>query len=123
WGTAQTMTARDANAALSGYRQDAESYHDFLHALGGKDVREARLTPAGTSVVSGTAVLYDSEVGQSWVLVLARAPGMTGKANVTLSAPDGRIINMFPMPFDERRDGSSCLVTGANIASFNAVRL
>jgi hypothetical protein len=123
WGTAQTMSASDANSALAGYRRDAESYHTFLHALGGKDVREARLTPAGTGLVSGTAVLYDSEVGQSWVLVLARAPGMTGKANVTLSAPDGRIINMIPMTFDVDGDASSWLVTGANIASFNAVRL
>lgn len=123
WGAAQTMSANDAHAALAGYQQDAASYHAFLHALGGKDVRVATLRPSGTSVVTGTAVLYDSDIGQSWVLVLARAPGMTGKANVTLSAPDGRTIPMFPMTFDERGDASSWLVTSANIGPFNAVRL
>ena len=42
--------------------------------LGGTAVRTATLTPQPGSAVTGTAVLYDSDVGQSWVLVLARQP-------------------------------------------------
>ncbi|HEY1331459.1 MAG TPA: zf-HC2 domain-containing protein [Actinomycetota bacterium] len=123
WGANQSSSAHDARSALTGYQHDADSYRRFLDALGGRDVRVAPLQASGDSLVSGTAVFYDSDEGQSWVLVLARAPGMTGKANVALSTPDGRTIKMFPMMFDERGDGSSWLVTSADISDFNSVQL
>ena len=123
WGTGMAMSARHARVALAAYQRDAESYRAFLSALGGTDVRVAKLQARGTSVVSGTAVLYDSDIGQSWVLVLARAPGMTGNADVALTGADGRTIKLFPMKFDERGDGSSWLVTSASIGGFDRVTL
>ena len=69
-------------------------------------------------------MLYDSDVGQSWVLVLARRPSAAGKAFVSISAPDGsKPLKMFPIVFDERGEGSSWLVTSADISTFNHVQV
>src|SRR2546429_4580032 len=57
------------------FQADATSYQQFLHALGGKDVRVATLAARGSQVIQGSAVLYDSDRGQSWALVMAHAPG------------------------------------------------
>jgi hypothetical protein len=123
WGSAAQMSANHRASDLARYQTDAAKYRRFLGALGGRDVREALLAPQGGSVVQGTAILYDSDIGQSWVLVLARGAGETGEATVTLTSTDGRTIKLFPMKFDARGDGSSWLVTSANISRFNGVRV
>ncbi len=123
WGVSQRMTAQRSVAALRGYQRNAEAYQRFLQALGGRDVRVARLKPQGTSVVTGSAVLYDSDTGQSWVLVLARAPGPQQPMTVTMSTASGRTIRIGQMRFDARGDGSIWLVTSANLADFRVVRL
>jgi Putative zinc-finger len=104
-------------------RQDAASYQQFLHALGGRDVRVGVLRPTTKTVVDGTAVMYDSDRGQSWALVLVKAPGYTGKIGVTLASRDGRTIRMFPVEIDANGEGSSWLVTASDLSSFSLVRL
>ena len=84
----------------------------------------ATLSPRAWSAVTGTAVLYDSDVGQSWVLVLARRPVGSGKAFVTIGSPDGgKPLKLFAIQFDERGDGSTWLVTSADISRFDHVEL
>src|SRR5713226_2998532 len=117
WGGLATAHERDL-------RLDATSYRQFLQALGGKDVRVASLTGHGTVVVEGSAVMYDSDKGQSWVLVMARAPGYSGgPLMVTLSSRDGRSIKLHPLQIDAEGDGSTWLVTSADIHRFNGVQL
>jgi Putative zinc-finger len=124
WGTGAQRSANSRGHALIAIGDDAKAYQDFLHTLGGKAVRTATLTPEPGSAVTGTAVLYDSDVGQSWVLVLARQPVPDGKAFVTISSPDGgKPLRLFPLQFDERGEGSSWLVTSADISLFNHVEL
>lgn len=123
WGSVAQMSANHSASEVAGYQADAGKYRDFLSSLGGRDVREALLASQGGSVVQGTAILYDSDIGQSWVLVLAREAGATGEATVTLSSTDGRTIKLLPMKFDSRGDGSSWLVTSANISRFDRVQV
>jgi len=123
WGSAAQMSANRSASDVARYQTDAGKYRQFLGALGGRDVREALLAPQSGSVVQGTAILYDSDIGQSWVLVLARGAGATGEATVTLTSTDGRTIKLFPIKFDARGDGSSWLVTSANISRFDRVRV
>jgi hypothetical protein len=124
WGANATRSAHTSQQAIAAIRGDANAYRTFLHTLGGKAVRTATLTPQPGSAVTGTAVLYDSDIGQSWVLVLARQPSSGGKAFVTISAPDGsKPLKLFPITFDERGEGSSWLVTSADISKFNHVEL
>src|SRR5437762_2803734 len=76
------------------------------------------------SAVTGTAVLYDSDIGQSWVLVLARRASPGGKAFVTISSPDGgKPLKLFPIAFDDRGEGSSWLVTSADISKFDHLQV
>jgi Putative zinc-finger len=112
-----------AQTRANGFHQDAVSYQHLLHALGGRDVRVGVLAPTGTTVVDGTAVVYDSDRGQSWCLVLVKAPGYQGNIDVTLSSSNGRSIHMFPIQIDSGGEGSSWLVTGADLSSFSLVRL
>jgi Putative zinc-finger len=123
WGVSERTTAQHSVAALRGYQGNAEAYQRFLQALGGRDVRVARLQPQETSLVTGSAVLYDSDTGQSWVLVLARASGPHQRMTVTLSSASGRTIRLGEMRFDAHGDGSIWLVTSANLAQFRVVRL
>jgi hypothetical protein len=105
------------------FREDATSYRAFLGALGGTDVRVGRLEAANGLSLEGSAVLYDSDRGQSWVLVLARSPGFAGEVTVTLEG-SGRIIKLpFAMKFDADGDGAAWMVTAANLSSFNRVIL
>jgi hypothetical protein len=116
WGTvAQSNAGR--------FRADSQSYQQFLHALGGKDVRVATLSARTSQVIEGSAVLYDSDRGQSWALVMAHVPGYSGPLAVVLSAPDGRTIALHSMALDSNGEGSTWLVTAANISSFKTVRL
>jgi Putative zinc-finger len=116
WGMSQ------ANVA-SQYEVSATKYEAFLHALGGKNVRVGVIKPSTSQSVSGSAVVYESDVQQSWVLILVRAPGMTGEANVELSSDDGRTIDMHPLEFSAGGESSSWLVTSANLQSFDTVTI
>ena len=89
WGANAPAPRTGRKTPLAAIQDDANAYQTFLHSLGGKAVRTATLTPQPGSAITGTAVLYDSDIGQSWVLVLARQPTSGGKAFVTISAPDG----------------------------------
>jgi predicted anti-sigma-YlaC factor YlaD len=116
WGTSQ---ARIANR----YEGSAAKYEAFLHALGGKNVRVGVVRPAGSQDLSGSAVVYDSDVQQSWVLLLVRAPGLTGAADVELSSSNGRTIPMRPLEFADGGEASSWLVTSSNLQPFDRVTI
>jgi anti-sigma factor RsiW len=116
WGMSQ------ANVA-SHYEASATKYEAFLHALGGKNVRVGVVQPSTSQSVSGSAVVYDSDVEQSWVLILVRAPGMTGEADVRLSSASGRTIEMHPLEFSAGGESSSWLVTSANLQAFDTVTI
>ena len=68
--------------------------------------------------------LYDSDKGQSWIMVLAHATGFSDPVTVTLQAPGGREITVpFPLKFDSSGEGWTAMVTGANVSSFNHIVL
>jgi len=113
-----------AQARAGRFHEDAASYQQFLHALGGKEVRVVTLHPNGDQILDGSAILYDSDKGQSWVLVILRAPGMSQPMRVTLASPDGRSIRMpFPLQPDAEGEGSTWLITSTDISRFTQVRL
>ena len=112
-----------AQSNASRFRADAQSYQQFLHALGGKDVRVASLTARTGQVIQGSAVLYDSDRGQSWALVMAHAPGYSGSLQVVLSSQQGRMIALHSLELDANGEGSTWLVTAADISSFRTVQL
>jgi hypothetical protein len=116
WGMTQASVA-------DRYERSASKYEAFLNTLGGKNVRVGVVRSNGAQQIEGSAVLYDSDVEQSWVLILVRAPGMTGEADVTLSAPSGRTIPMHPLDFSEGGESSSWLVTSADIEPFDSVTI
>jgi hypothetical protein len=101
----------------------ASKYESFLEVLGGDNVRVGELEAAGPQSLEGSVVIYDSHVGQSWVLVLARAPGRSGEANVTMRTPSGRTIDLHPMEFGGGGEASTWLVTPADLGGFEQVNL
>lgn len=105
------------------YREDAASYRGILGALGGKDFRVGRILGSPGVTIDGTVVLYDSDGGQSWVMVLAKAPGMTEDVTVTLTGGGRSIAIPFPLHFDENGEGWTGLVTAANLTMFDGVSL
>jgi len=124
WAAGAQRAADRNGSTVAALRPYATQYQQFLSSLGGKDVRVGVLKPLGGSGIQGTAVLYDSDVGQSWVLVLARQAGGHGTLNVTISSPaGGPPIKMFPLKFDAHGEGSTWLVTSADISSYTHVVL
>jgi hypothetical protein len=112
-----------AQGNASRFHEDAASYRAFLGALGGKDVRVGPLDATGGLAVEGSAVVYDSDRGQSWVLVLARSPGYADEVTVSLEG-SGHSINLpFPMKFDADGDGAAWMVTAADLSGFDRVIL
>jgi hypothetical protein len=105
------------------WHQDAVTYQRFLHALGGHDVRVGVLQPRSHLALDGSAIVYDSDRGQSWALVLVRAPGFAGSLNVTLVSTDGHSIPMHPITMDQDGEGSTWMVTSADLSSFRSIRL
>ncbi|HEY7756298.1 MAG TPA: anti-sigma factor [Actinomycetota bacterium] len=116
WGVIATVEASRLEDA-------AEKYETFLGVLGGEDVRVGELRSAGSQDLQGSVVIYDSKVGQSWVLVLVRAPGWEGTANVTLVADDDRTIDLHPMEFGAGGEASTWLVTASNLSGFDTVNV
>lgn len=116
WGMSQAGVA-------DRYERSAAKYEAFLHALGGKNVRVGVVRPAGDEQIDGSAVVYDSDVQQSWVLVLVRAPGLSGEADVRLSSSTGKTIPMHPLVFADGGEASSWLVTSSNLEAFDTVTI
>ncbi len=116
WGASQARVA-------DRYELAATKYDAFLQALGGKNVRVGVIRPTGSQQIEGSAVLYDSDVEQSWVLILVRAPGMSGQARVRLSSPGGRTIEMHPLEFSDGGESSSWLVTSSDLQPFDRVTI
>jgi len=112
--------AVSASTSASRFREKAEAYQQFLDALGGREVRVASLHGTNGRQVDGSAILYDSDVGQSWVLVLVRSPGATGKAKVVLRSPAGR-IDMHETEFSPEGSTDAWLVTHNDISDYNRV--
>ena len=102
---------------------DAEKYASFLRVLGGENVRVGELRAERSQSVEGSVVIYDSNVGQSWVLVLSRAPGWSGTANVTMRSPAGATIDLHPMEFGQGGDAATWLVTSSDISRFDRVNV
>ena len=116
WAGLATVRANRSEAA-------AAKYEAFLGALGGESVRVGELRASGSQALQGSVVIYDSNVGQSWVLVLCRAPGWSGSANVTLVSADGETVDLRPMEFSEGGEGSTWLVTSSDLQRFERVNL
>ena len=123
WGAIEHRNADRVRADSVRSASDAASYRLFLHALGGRDVRVVTFRPRSDVVVEGSAVLYDSDQGQSWVLVMARVPGYIGPLAVSLSSPDGHAISLQTLHIEGEGDGATWLVTSADISTFRTVTL
>jgi Putative zinc-finger len=116
WGAVATVQAERLEHA-------ADKYEALLGALGGEDVRVGELRAAGSQDLQGSVVIYDSTVGQSWVLVLCRAPGWEGTANVTMVAEGERTIDLRPMEFGSGGEASTWLVTATDLSAYDRVNL
>jgi len=114
WGGISTVRASHFEAA-------ANRYDAFLGALGGENVRVGTLRGTG---LEGSAVLYDSKVGQSWALVLVRAPGLSGEVDVALSSSSGsRTMAIRSLYFGQGGEASTWLVTASSLKPFDRVTL
>ncbi len=116
WAAAATVIAQRHSDA-------ADKYESFLRVLGGENVRVGELHAERSQSVEGSVVVYDSNVGQSWVLVLSRAPGWTGTANVTMRSSSGATIDLHPMDFGDGGEASTWLVTSSDITRFDRVNV
>lgn len=115
WGAVATVLALN-------YEEAADRYEAFLAQLGGENVRVGALRAEGSQDLQGSVVIYESNVGQSWALVLCRAPGWEGTVNVTMLAGERR-IDLRPMELGPGGEGSTWLVTSSNLASYDRVNL
>ncbi len=111
-----------AQVSANRFHADATTYQNFLHSLGGRDVRVGVLKADTSMAIDGTAVVYDSDISQSWTLVLVRAPGFRGKIAVTLSG-GGQRIPLQPVWIDANGEGSTWMVTTSDLSGFTTVRL
>jgi hypothetical protein len=96
WGVAQDHRADIAT-------EDAASYNNLLHTLGGRDFRVGTLKPAGDAQVLGQVLLYDGDPTanwRSWGVLLVHAPGDVSSATATLLAPDGRTQALPTLSFE-----------------------
>lgn len=116
WGAVATVQAVRLG-------EEASKYEEFLAVLGGENVRVGELLPADSRQIDGSVVIYDSNVGQSWVLVLVRAPGWEGSANVTMLAGEETRIDLHPIEFGGGGEASTWLVTGSDLTAFERVNL
>jgi hypothetical protein len=128
WAAAAVIAALAGALAWTGVvavnaSNRAGHYDKFLSALGGKDVRVGVLQSRGGQTIDGSVVMYDSDRGQSWILVLVRAPGLTGEADATVFSPTGSRIQLHPLEFGDTGEASTWLVTSGNISRFDRVRI
>ncbi len=108
----------DARTALG----DAASYQRLLETLGGEEFRVAALDPASSARISGSVVLYDSSVEQSWGVVLVRAPDLTGSVGATLASADGRTLELHDIELQDGR-GATWLVTTEDLHGFDRLTI
>ncbi len=106
---------RRADLAQAG----ASSYQRLLEALGGKEFRVGEIASDVRPEVEGSVVLYDSHQGQSWGVVLVRAPGWSGTATATLEASDGRTIEVGELRFADDGDAATWIVTGSSLEPYD----
>jgi anti-sigma factor RsiW len=106
---------RRADLAQAG----ADSYERLLDTLGGKEFRIGEIASSTRPEVEGSVVLYDSHQGQSWGVVLVRAPGWGGTATATLEAPDGRTIDVGELEFADDGDAATWIVTGSSLEPYD----
>jgi hypothetical protein len=124
WGAAGRSTLSQTQRSFEAVREDALKYRQFLGSLGGKEIRIGSFSGHGSTPFDGTAVLYDSDRGQSWALVLVTAPGYQQPIDVSLVSASGRTIPFpFPAQIDADGQGAAWLVTSADISSYTTVRL
>ena len=114
-GIAQINSNRD--------RGDARTYRGILIALGGKEMRVGRLVATPGVAMEGRVILYDSDHEQSWMMLLASAPGFSEPLTVSLEAPDRSIEVPFPLKFEPDGKGWSGLVTSTDISDVDLVLL
>lgn len=115
WGLSQTQRANVS-------AEDAESYRTVLATLGGKEFRVGTLDKQIAHPLEGSVVLYDSHQGQSWGIVLVRAPGVSGRAAVTLSTGDGAddmTIDAGTLEFQPDGDAATWLVTSSDLTPYD----
>jgi hypothetical protein len=112
WGGVQMHRADIAAASAS-------SYERLLSVLGGTEFRVGELQPEGDRTIDGSVVLYDSHEGQSWAIVLVRAPGSSGTADVSLEATDGSAIEVGSIRFQPDGGGATWLVTSSDLGPFD----
>ena len=111
-----------ASSRASRFEAAAHKYETFLGVLGGENVRVGQLEPSTSQLLEGSVVMYDSNVQQSWVLVLVRGPGMQGTAHVTLRSGD-RTVELRPLEFETGGEASTWLVTTSDLTSFDRVNV
>lgn len=116
WGLSERHHAITASAQGS-------SYTNLLQILGGKEFRAGTLVPVQGLTLDGSVVVYDSHQDQSWAAVFIRAPGSAGRASATLDAPDGRTIPIWSIRIQPDGNGSSWIVTSADLTSFDHLTL
>jgi hypothetical protein len=120
WSFTQANRANIASA-------DAQSYRKVLATLGGKEFRVGTLESQVEHPLDGSVVLYDSHEGQSWGIVLVRAPGVTGTATVTLSRSDGSgaspTIDAGTLKFQPDGDAATWLVTSSDLTQFDRLTI
>jgi hypothetical protein len=123
---AAVVVASVAQVNAREFRADALDYREFLHALGGKDVRVAALRPVPMVTLDGSVIVYDAESGkQSWVMVLATAPGFPEEpVTVSLQTTGGRSIRIpFTLKFGEDGDAWSGFTTSSDLSKFSRIVL
>jgi hypothetical protein len=120
WSFVQTQRANVASA-------DAASYRRVLSTLGGKEFRVGRIDSRTAHPLDGSVVLYDSHQEQSWGVVLVRAPGVSGTADVTLSSSeasdDRTTIDVGTLEFQPDGDAATWLVTSSDLSSFDRLTI
>ena len=115
WGLSQTQRA---NVSV----EDAESYRTVLATLGGKEFRVGTIDEQIAHPLDGSVMLYDSHQGQSFGIVLVRAPGLSGEAKVTLStgdAPGDMTIDAGTLEFQTDGDAATWLVTSSDLTPYD----
>ena len=98
----------------------------MLDTLGGKEFRIGTLDSHVAHPLEGSVVLYDSHEGQSWGIVLVRAPGVSGTATVTLSRSDGTdsaTIDAGTLEFQPDGDAATWLVTSSDLTPFDRLTI
>ena len=123
WGIDARREIDQVRAAAARFEESAREYEALLAVLHGEDIRAGVIQPVGRSVVEGSVVFYDSKREESWVLVLARAPGYGHPVRVEITSRSGRAIRLRPIRFDENGRGYALLVTSVDLSDFDGVRL